>query len=86
MSEFLPEAFPIKPSDQPDTMTGSGLRLGYDHQSMASLVSLPDVLNVSERGPFRVYVKVPFCGVRHHLLKGFDQNVASWNRRSTQKC
>jgi hypothetical protein len=41
---------------------------------------------IRERDHFRVYLKVRFCGVRHHLLKGFDQNVASWNPRSTQTC
>ncbi len=49
-------------------------------------MALPSVLDIRERYSFRVYMKVPFCGVRHHLLKGFDQNVASWNPRSTQNC
>jgi len=67
-------------------MAGSGWLLGYDHQSTAWLVALPSVLDIRERDPFRAYLKVPFCGVRHHLLKGFNQNVASWNPRGTQNC
>jgi len=67
-------------------MPGSGWLLGCDHQSAAWLMALPSVLDIRERYSFRVYMKVPFCGVRHHLLKGFDQNVASWNPRSTQNC
>jgi len=59
---------------------------GYDHQPTAWLVALPGVLDIRERDPFCVYLKVPFGGVHHHSLKGFDQNVASWNPRSTQNC
>src|SRR5580692_8795192 len=67
-------------------MAGSRWLLRYDHQSTAWLVALPSVLDIRERDRFRVHLKLPFCGVRHHLLKGFDQNVASWNPRSTQNC
>lgn len=76
----------IRIAGQPDVMAGSGRLSGYDHQSTAWLVALPGVLNISERDPFRVYLKVSFCGVRNDFLKGFDQNVASWNPRSAQNC
>src|SRR5947199_4695998 len=61
-----------------------GRLLGYDDQSTAWLVALPSALDIREGDPFRVYLKIPFGCVRHHSLKGFDQNVASWNPRSTQ--
>jgi hypothetical protein len=60
-------------------LAGLGWLLGYDHQSTARLFSLPSVLDIREWDSFCVYLKIPFGGVRHHLLKGFDQNVASWN-------
>lgn len=63
-----------------------GVVSGYDHQSTAWLLALPCVLNVGERHPYRFYLKVPFCGVRNHSLKGFDQNIASGNPRSAQNC
>src|SRR5438067_10315165 len=52
-------------------------------KSTAWLVAL-QAFSISGGNPFRVYLKVPFGGVRHHSLKGFDQNVASWNSRTTQ--
>jgi hypothetical protein len=63
-----------------------GFVSGYDHQSTAWLLTLPCVLNVGKRHPYRVDLKVPFCGVRNDSLKGFDQNVAGWNPRSAQNC
>ena len=66
--------------------SGASRLSGYDHQSTAWLVALPGVLDIRERDLFRVYLKFPFGGVRHHLLKGFDQNVARWNPRSTHNC
>ena len=39
----------------------------------AWLVALPSVLNIRERDPFRVDMKLPFCGVRHYLLKGIER-------------
>ena len=59
---------------------------GYDHQSTAWLVALPGVLDVRQRDPFRVYLKLPSGGVCHHLLKGVGQNVPRWNPRSAHKC
>ena len=72
--------------DQPDVMAELDRLLGYDHQSTAWLFSLPSVLDIRKRDSFYVYLKVSFDGMRHHLLKSFNQNVASWNSRSTQNC
>src|SRR6516164_6355094 len=63
-----------------------GRRSRNDHQSSAWLIALPGVLNVGKRYPLRIYVKVPFFGVRHHLLKGVDEDVARWNSRRTHDC
>lgn len=76
----------FRAGDQPDGRAGLGSLLGYDHQSTAWLVALPSVLDICERYSFRVYTKLTFCGVRHHLLKGFHQNVARWNPGGTQNC
>ena len=72
--------------DQPDVMAGLGRLLRYDHQSTAWLFSLPSVLDIRQRGSFCVYLKLSFGGMRHHLLKSVNQNVARWNSRSTQNC
>ena len=60
--------------------------LGYDHQSAAWLVALSSFLDVRERNAFRLDMKFPFCGMYHHLLKGFEQNVAWRNPSSPQNC
>jgi hypothetical protein len=63
-------------ADHPDTTDGSGWVLRYDHHSAAWLVALPSALNVQEWDTFRVYMKFPFCGISHDLLKTFEQDVA----------
>src|SRR5579884_3226273 len=52
----------------------SGSLSGCDHQAAPSRVTLPSVLNIFERNPFRLDMELPFCGVCHDLLKGVDQN------------
>ena len=69
-----------------DAIDGSGWLRGYDHQSAAWLVALPSFLYIREWNPFRRDMKFPFLGMRHHLLKGFEQNVAWWNPGSAQNC
>jgi len=76
----------IRIADQPDVMAESGWLLGYDHQSTAWQLTLPSALNVRKRYLFRVYLKVLSRGIRHHSLKGFEQNVARGNARSAKKC
>ena len=49
-------------------MAGSNWLSGYDHQSTAWLVALPGVFDICERDLFCVYLKILFCGMRHHLL------------------
>jgi hypothetical protein len=73
-------------ADQPDAIEGSSWLLRHDHQSPAWLVAVPSVLNICQRDTFRVYMKFPFCGTRHHLLKSFEQNVARWNPSGAQNC
>lgn len=73
----------LRTADQPDVIAGS-VWPGYDHQSAAWLVTLPGVLNIRERNPFRVDIKFSFCRMRHDLLKSFEQDVPRRNPSSAQ--
>ena len=71
---------------QRDTIARLVWKLRCDHQSLAWRVAVPNILNVCEWDTNRVYIKLPFFGVRQHLLDSFTQNLARRNPSSSQNC
>jgi hypothetical protein len=69
-----------------DCGPGSCWLRGNDHQSAARPFSLPCFFDICEGNAFCLDMKFSFCGMRHHFLKGFEQNAAWWNPGRAQNC